>query len=169
MLCQACGKNTANTYIKTVVNGELTERHLCSQCASEMGYNSMFGGLSMSNLIGSFFGGQSLLAQPAQETATRCETCGSTFRDIVNSGKVGCADCYTLYRENLMPTVQRIHGNTNHTGKVPASMGAKATLKNEIKDLKKKLKEAIASQDFENAAVLRDQIKEKEQEGDKNE
>jgi len=169
MLCQACGKNTATTYIKTILNGELMEHHLCSPCAEKMGYNSIFGGISMGSLLGSFFGGQSPGGLPVQETAPRCEMCGSSFQDIVDGGKVGCADCYALFYENLTPTVQRIHGNTNHTGKIPASVGGKALLKNEIKGLKKQLKEAVAAQDFENAAVLRDQIQEKEKEVGENE
>ncbi len=164
MLCQSCGQNTANTHIKTIVNGELTEHHLCAKCAGQMGYGSLFDGMSMSNLIGSFFAGAGVQNLPPMAQAARCEMCGSTFSDIARSGKVGCADCYMLYRDQLLPTVQRVHGNTNHIGKVPASAGKQMTRANEIEALKRALQEAVAAQEFERAAQLRDEIREKEAE-----
>ena len=164
MLCQSCGQNTANTHIKSILNGELTEHHLCAKCAVEMGYNSLFDGMSMSSLIGSFLTGKSMPNLPAETEMVRCDVCGSAFRDIARTGKVGCAHCYTLYRDQLLPTVQRIHGNTNHAGKMPASMGARAALMSEIQSLKRTLQEAVAAQEFEKAAILRDQIQEKEKE-----
>ena len=42
MLCQSCGKSPANTHIKTIINGELTEHSLCSECAQKMGYGNSF-------------------------------------------------------------------------------------------------------------------------------
>lgn len=169
MLCQSCNQNTANTHIKSIVNGELAEHHLCAKCAAEMGYSSLFDGMSMSSLIGSFLTGKTMPSLPTETETVRCDVCGSTFRDIARTGKVGCAHCYTRYRDQLLPTVQRIHGNTNHTGKMPASMGERAALMSEIDSLKRALQEAIAAQEFENAAKLRDRIQEKEKEALKHE
>lgn len=154
MLCQSCEKNQATTYIKKVVNGELTEMNLCTECAKEMGYGKIFGtGFDFSNLLGSFLGE----GLPARTSATRCSGCGSSFADIARSGKVGCAGCYEVFYDDLLPSLKRIHGNTKHTGK-RAEIKAQ-TPEHKIKSLKKQLKKAIEAQEFEEAAKLRDEIK----------
>lgn len=43
MKCQKCGANNANTHVKTVINGEIKEYDLCSECAKKMGYTNIFG------------------------------------------------------------------------------------------------------------------------------
>lgn len=182
MICQVCGKKEATAQIKTVLNGQVSERFLCADCAHKEGLDSWnpfqsFGGLEsplfqMSQLFGSFLGG----AQP--ESVTRCPVCGCTFQDISRSGKVGCSDCYTLFYEQLLPSIQRIHGNTHHNGKNPtgnslqvmpqselavADTHAPAPQDDELLQWKRELQQAIAAQEFEQAAVLRDKIKGREQ------
>ena len=95
MLCQNCGKYEATTHVKRIVNGESAEAHLCSDCAKALGYNDVFGGFgnTFGDLLGSFFGEPQVSAISSR--TIRCEKCGNTFNDIVNSGKIGCADCYS--------------------------------------------------------------------------
>ena len=73
MLCQACGKKTATTHVKTIVNGKLTEFHLCPDCAKQKGYNNLFSGWSMDlgNLLGSFWGNAQGGSQVTAPPATR--------------------------------------------------------------------------------------------------
>jgi len=168
MKCQKCNHREANTHIKKVVNGEYTEYMLCSECAHAMGYDNVFD-LEMPDMFGgllqSFFGG----ALPARSGASRCPVCGSTYGDITNTGKVGCANCYDAFYEELLPSIKRIHGNTQHSGKVPQSIEYTEVKKdeeceNELERLKHELKKAIDEQNFELAAELRDKIKAKEAE-----
>ena len=158
MLCQSCGKRQATTHIKTILNGELKEYDLCPECAEKMGYGSFFGnvGFDLDKLFGSFMGG--FTAKPAK----RCQCCGSSFEDIAKSGKVGCANCYEVFYEELLPSVQRIHGKTSHTGKLAHSAGTQVKIRNELAKLKSELERAVKAQEFEKAAELRDQIKELE-------
>lgn len=171
MLCQACGKKTATTHIKTVINGKLTEYHLCSDCAQQKGYGDLFSnwGMDFSNLLGGFIGNEF-----APTKAARCPTCGASFEEITQSGKIGCADCYKAFREQLLPLIQRIHGTSRHKGKVPGGSALRISggqhqmmpVKESPLDEKKRLlKQAIEKQDFETAAVLRDEIKEMENNG----
>lgn len=169
MLCQNCGKYDATTHVKRIINGEAAEAHLCTDCARALGYTDVFGGFgnTFSDLLGSFFG------DPAKSTLTartiRCEKCGNTFNDIVNSGKIGCADCYTTFYDKLLPSLQRIHGKTRHEGKVPNIRQAENTTpQDSLIRLETELKEAIENQNFERAAILRDKINELK-EGGKNE
>lgn len=167
MKCQKCGANNANTHVKTVINGEFKEYDLCSECAKKMGYTNIFGDMEseFSNFLGSFFGN----VLPARTQATRCEFCGSTYSDIAKSGHVGCANCYDVFADELFPSIRRIHGNTTHCGK-NSSLARKAkekkpteeTKEDKIKNLKAELDKAVAEQNFELAAELRDKIKEME-------
>ena len=123
MKCQKCKKNTADTHIKRVINGEFEEYHLCSECAKEMGYTNVFSNFAESfasdfnSLFGSFFEN----ALPARTQATRCETCGTTYNDIARTGMMGCADCYDVFADRILPTIRRVHGNKTHCGKNSAS------------------------------------------------
>lgn len=160
MLCQNCGKYEATTHVKRIVNGESAEAHLCSDCAKALGYNDVFGGFgnTFGDLLGSFFGEPQVSAISSR--TIRCEKCGNTFNDIVNSGKIGCADCYTTFYDKLLPSLQRIHGKTRHEGKNPTIIKAEVTNVNPIEDLEEQLRIAIVEQNFEKAAQLRDKINE---------
>lgn len=169
MKCQKCGKNQATTHIKTVTNGEYAQYELCSQCAKEMGYTNIFSDMEneFSSFLGSFFGN----ALPARSQATRCESCGSTYNEIAKTGHVGCANCYDIFGDQLMPSIRRMHGNTTHCGKVPHSIEytqvkdvtvEEVPEKTDVEVLKEQLQKAIKDQNFEKAAELRDKIKEME-------
>ena len=160
MLCQNCGKYEATTHVKRIVNGESAEAHPCSDCAKALGYNDVFGGFgnTFGDLLGSFFGEPQVSAISSR--TIRCEKCGNTFNDIVNSGKIGCADCYTTFYDKLLPSLQRIHGKTRHEGKNPTIIKAEVTNVNPIEDLEEQLRIAIDEQNFEKAAQLRDKINE---------
>ena len=166
MLCQHCKKNEATTHVKTMINGEYAEYMLCPECAHELGYDTMFPDFTadFGGLLSSFFSN----ALPARSGAARCKTCGSSLNDIKHSGKVGCADCYETFFSELMPTIRNIHGNTEHKGKRPGAIeytvnedesakGSKSESKTEA--LRAELKKAIADENFERAAQLRDEIK----------
>lgn len=164
MKCQKCKQNNATTQVKKIVNGEYEEYMLCADCAHKMGFDNifdspmpdMFGGL-----VKSLFGA----ALPSRSQATRCPVCASTYGDITNTGKVGCAHCYEVFLDELMPSIKRIHGNTLHAGKRPQNMSesvGKPQDVSEIDSLRQQLSDAIEEQNFELAAELRDRIKELE-------
>lgn len=171
MLCQMCGQHPATTHIKTIVNGKLTQAHLCADCAKKQGYGNLFAdwGSGFGSLLSGFMGS----AAPARQV-TRCPGCGASFEDITRSGKIGCAECYHTFRGQLLPIIQRIHGTAQHKGKAPGSSALRVTDTNNkivaveetpLEEKKRLLKQAIETQDFERAAVLRDEIKELEQHG----
>ena len=159
MLCQSCEKKQATTHIKTIMNGELKEYRLCSDCAKKLGYSSFLGdvGFDFDKLFGSFMEGIG-----APRTQKRCQCCGSSFEDIARSGKVGCAECYDTFYEELLPSVRRIHGRTSHTGKLAHSAGTGVKIRNEIARCRSDLEQAIKAPEFEKAAELRDRIRELE-------
>lgn len=164
MLCQNCKKNEATTHIKRVLNGEATESHLCHSCAQSLGVGSFFDdfSLNMPDIFSHFFGDSALALGDSR--LDRCEKCGCCFDDIIKTGSVGCADCYEKFYSKLLPSIQRIHGKAKHAGKTPKHTNEKIvpkekTLEEKIADLQKDMQKAIDEQNFEQAAILRDEIK----------
>ena len=154
MVCESCGKNPVTTYVKAIINGELTEYSLCAECAQKLGYGNLLAELGCN--FGSLLGGP--LNQEESISAVHCKCCGSTFEDIARSGKVGCAECYHTFYDRLIPLIQRIHGEAKHRGKVP---GVSLALP-QLSLMRLELREAIDSENFEHAVALRDRIKELE-------
>jgi protein arginine kinase activator len=173
MLCQHCNQNEATTHIKKNINGHREEMHLCSDCANELGVMEDFKMPSMNDLFGdSFLGnflGAGVAAMNSLAGIDRCNTCGSSFNDIVKGGHIGCSDCYEKFSDKLEPSIRKIHGKTKHIGKFISydeSEDKKEHKKpeakkevNQIDALNEQLKVAIEDQRFEDAAVLRDKIK----------
>lgn len=156
--------------MKRIVDGEMEEYYLCGHCARELGYENALDslGLNLGSFLGNFLGASS--SYPTGLAGVeRCERCGSSFSDIVSSGRVGCAHCYEKFYEKLMPSIQNIHGKTKHAGKISHACGNKAQKARELASLKAKMKTAIQTQNFEQAAQLRDQIKALESEGGQHE
>jgi protein arginine kinase activator len=116
MLCQSCGKNPATTELKIVSNGKLSELALCSECARQLGYGNLFTylGYRIGDIARELFSGE----EEADEV--RCRCCGSSFSDIVRRGRVGCAECYRVFADRLLPMIRQIHGSDVHRGKSPA-------------------------------------------------
>lgn len=168
MLCQNCKKNEATTHIKRIVNGETTQAHLCSECAKSLGYDTMFSdfGFGFSDMLRSFFNEPVMASLGSHEL--RCERCGSTFNDIVRSGKIGCADCYETFYDKLLPSLERLHGKTSHEGKIP-NRSPEIKKKSELEELHEELDKAVSEQEYEKAAQLRDKIKALESEDKKDE
>jgi protein arginine kinase activator len=170
MLCQNCGRNEATTHIKRVINGATSESHLCAECAGNLGYGDMFSGfgLGFGELLGSFFGESPASPSAISVETARCKRCGNSWHDIVREGKPGCAECYRTFFDRLQPSLQRIHGKIKHNGKISSGSFVEAQAvktpeqeKNEKRAaLEAEMKKAVEEQNFEQAAVLRDKIKE---------
>ena len=152
MLCQNCKKKEAAFYYKQNINGQISEVHLCADCARKYGAGNALPDIFGIDLLGGFFGA------PSIPRKTRvCPSCGSSFDEIVDSGKIGCAECYKTFKDELAGTVERIHGRVRHIGR--GVKKEKQKKENREKELKKKLAQAVSEENFELAAKLRDEIK----------
>ncbi|MBR5453722.1 MAG: UvrB/UvrC motif-containing protein [Clostridia bacterium] len=177
MLCQRCKKKEANVFYRETINGKETNYSVCSDCAKEMeekgeiknhlshfenSHLGQSGGYSigLGDLFGSLFGAVSAVPG-ARESALgkRCSLCGASYADIAKNGKAGCPQCYSVFSGELSGTVNRIHGNTAHRGRAPKAWKEKLDRTALLESLKKELSEAIAAEEFEKAAELRDKIR----------
>ena len=167
MLCQQCQKRVANVYFTQIINGKKIEMYLCEKCADEKGQFGFSPQLNLGDFLWGFpgFGGSAGFAQAEQPEEVRCDGCSMSFDDFRKSGKLGCGSCYNIFRENLSPILRRIHGNIEHTGKVPEKFLRCVETTNEIERLKAELTAAISSEKYEMAADLRDRIRDLESAG----
>lgn len=158
MLCDHCGKNEATTTLKQLVNGQTSVQHLCSDCAEKLQITDFFANPFFNTT--SLF--SSLLNQRENKNtvneAKRCAKCGTTLRDILSTGNLGCSACVGEFYQELLPTIRRIHGNAVHNGKVPQTASVEIKTKRQIETLEAEIKKEVALQNFERAAELRDEI-----------
>ncbi len=153
MLCKNCGKNPAQKY---VIKSDGRERQvfLCRAC-----YEKLYGEADEADFFTSLMGGMGEAAEAA------CPVCGTTLEDFRATGLLGCAHCYTAFREEITPTVRRIQGKTRHEGKVPeTAAGEKYELVRELvreqDRLKGELERAMRERDFSAAEKLKERLRE---------
>ena len=156
MLCQKCQSNQATIKLIKNINGNITEQYLCKACAN--GEDINFKDFYKDNLFDNFFNAFS----PSISSPLMCDRCQTTYNEFKKTGKLGCSDCFFKFQGYLDSTLKNIHGSTTHTGKYPKRCGEHLKLKKEKNELKRLLSEAISNENYEEAAILRDRIKEME-------
>lgn len=178
MLCQICKEKNANYFYEETINGVTRSYALCSACKARL---QAEGSLSKDPSHSVEDAGEDLLSllfspMGAQRKGAKRCVCGTSYAEIRQKGRVGCKECYTTFGAELENTIRSMHGSTAHIGRVPKAK-AEAKEQNttktpinepkipnqtdkeqEIARLEKELKEAIASEAYEQAAVLRDRI-----------
>ena len=163
MVCDICGKNQATVHLTEIVDNQMTELHLCEECAREKSaaMESQFG---LSDLLA----GMVELEKPPKEkeavsSSSKCPTCGLSYADFKKIGRLGCGDCYVAFKQYLVNLLKKIHGSPVHVGKAPTKTATKVPRKTvDAQELRERLRQAITMEAFEEAARLRDQIKELE-------
>ena len=164
MKCEQCGSRTATVRYAEVVDGLLTTWHLCEECASERGVTGSLTSLAgplVNILMGLLEGGGG--AEPP-DTGPTCPRCGLTYEAFRRAGRLGCGTCYEAFASQLEPLLRRIHGSTDHTGGVPSIEEGGHFRRREIRKLKDELTRAVAAEDYERAAELRDTVRSRERE-----
>ncbi|MBC8079291.1 MAG: UvrB/UvrC motif-containing protein [Gorillibacterium sp.] len=167
MLCQECGKRPSSLHFTKIVNAEKTEYHLCESCARDKGemIPGTTNGFSIHNLLSGLLNSDSTVKIPGstgRPQEVRCKECGLTYTQFSKLGRFGCSYCYTAFSDRLDPLFKRVHGGVCHTGKVPKRSGMIVQRKRELEGLKKELSSYIDREEFEQAANIRDQIRELE-------
>jgi protein arginine kinase activator len=154
MKCQSCGR-PATVTVTNIVNKQKRELHLCEACARDQHHLLDEGpSLNLKALV------QLIMGMPAADdpAGLTCPTCGLKYAAFRADGRLGCPDDYDAFRPALEPLLDRIHRGTRHRGKAPRAALRRAEL-GALRDL---LKAAVAVEDYEEAARLRDRIRQKE-------
>lgn len=157
--CDRCGR-PATVHEVTVQAGEKIERHLCQECAKEEGIvaNPY---APINELITKFVMSHGAAAKKSSGAARprTCESCGVSFSEFKQKGLLGCPACYSSFADALGPLVERMQqGATHHTGKSPRRAGCAVDRHERIALLRRQLNDAIRAEQYERAALLRDQL-----------
>jgi len=158
-LCEHCKKAQATFHLTNISrDGEKIERHLCERCAVDEGLVQVHKPSFTAEILENFIATAKSVA--TESTNLVCEECGISYVEFRNQGLLGCPNDYEAFKEALSPLIERAHdGATHHAGKSPKSLGATRITQQEIRRLKRQLDEAIAAEDYERAAELRDRIR----------
>ena len=154
MKCERCGQREAAVKYIEVEEGVKRSRWLCEVCAAEEGAQPP----PMPTVDDAAASIQVFLGAEAEPAQGPCGECGAEIQQLHDHGLLGCPHCYTHFREQLLPLLRRYHGATVHLGKAPGERGPRAALRLEIRQLRSALETAVAVEDFETAADLRDHI-----------
>ncbi len=156
--CEKCDRE-ATVHLTEISEGQKIERHLCEQCAAAEGV-TIKAQLPISQILEELV----LHSAAGQElTDLRCDVCGITFLEFREGGLLGCPNDYRAFENVLVPLVERAHdGASIHAGKVPANAADLERKQGELLRLRGQLKQAVAAEDYEQAAQIRDRIKERE-------
>lgn len=158
MLCDQCGDNEAIIHLTNIQNNQITTSHLCESCAAQNGVDP---GVTMADQPLTDFLAQSgrSLAEGASAPGP-CAYCGMKLEEFKKKGRLGCSHCYVTFDTHLRNLLRRLHGGAQHTGKVylPPDPDESQRLER-LAGLRRKLDHAVESEDFEQAARIRDMIR----------
>lgn len=160
-LCERCKKAQATYHLTNLDrSGGKSERHLCDRCAGEEGLlQTGKPSIDLHEILENFVSG----SKGADLANLVCSECGISYVEFRNQGLLGCPADYEVFKEQLHRLLERTHGATQHVGKSPKAAGVANKPQHDIHRLKRQLDEAVAAEDYERAARIRDRIRELEQ------
>ena len=157
MVCSICKEKPATVHLTQIAGDKMQKVDLCEDCAKNKGVNdSTFALADM--LLG--LGASQEIEQASGGVEIKCPQCGFTQADFKKSGRLGCPECYKTFADGLEGLLKTMHKDTRHAGKVPEGMRQERDVSDRLDSLQQKLAKAIADENFEQAAALRDEIKE---------
>ena len=159
MQCCVCKEKPATVHLTQIVGEKMQKLDLCEDCAKTKGINdpTSFGLADLDLVLG--LGASQQLEQAAGGVELKCPRCGFTQADFKKSGRLGCPECYVTFAEGLRGLLKTMHKGTRHTGKAPEALRATRENTDRLKTLQAKLAKAIKDENYEQAAQLRDEIK----------
>lgn len=163
MKCQECQERPATVRLVRIVGGQKTEQYLCQECAQERGEVAMpfqpqfpFGNLLVGMMGDEWWSGP----RKAPVTSVRCEECGLTHEEFSRTGLLGCGECYHALARVVDPILARVHGHSRHTGKTPRRARSQIAVDERLDELRRQLEDLVRREEFEQAAMVRDRIRE---------
>jgi protein arginine kinase activator len=155
VLCNICGERDGVIKIQRVWGKQTEELMLCEGCALELGIEpqSTMPTPSVQELVSGAFN-----ADPEAEEDARCDGCGRLYRDIRQTGEVGCAQCYAVFEGEIRSILERRPSPAQHAGKYPERLLMYKRFFVDRERVRRRLEAAVAAEDYEAAARLRDEL-----------
>ena len=166
MTCDNCKTKPAEVFLTQIVDGKMQKVNLCKDCSKEKGVDDPTGFALADLLLGM---GENTQIAPShadfitstglKEGTNKCPSCGFTQSDFKKTGRLGCSECYTTFVDNLTALLKAMHKGILHVGKVPKRMHSRHLIDREMQSIREDLEKAVADENYENAATLRDKLK----------
>ncbi len=162
MYCDICGNKKATVHLTEIVDDQMSEMHLCEECARQKSAQMDQQQFGLADLLA----GLADFGKPSKDEAhetIKCSNCGMTYDEFRKFGRLGCSQCYESFKMYLSSLLKKVHGSNHHLGKSPAKISQAQKDKIEsFQDLKMQLQQAVQMEDFERAAEIRDRIRDLE-------
>jgi protein arginine kinase activator len=161
MKCDFCERK-ATVFLTQLVEGQMKKVCLCDDCAKERGVTDPTGFSLADLLLGGMPGKgtvQSVKTPVRGGGGRKCPSCGFTLEDLRKVRRLGCGDCYTTFADEVAQILQGMHKGVAHIGKVPAGMMERQVMRQRLDELRERLDRAVASESYEEAAGIRDEIR----------
>lgn len=170
MKCDFCNKNEATIYLIKIQGSDVERINICRQCANEISllnnwnfYNDPVGAFykffQFDGAVKQSSGKKKIFKNLSSGKNLKCSYCGIDLKTIKKTGKVGCSNCYSEFKNILFPVIKSIQGSLENKGKIPMNTSKKIRLEKSIRDLRSRLQNEITVENFEVAAKIRDRIK----------
>ena len=163
MLCENCHEKEANVHVTQIVDGKVAKFHLCEACAEKKGVDVHGQPMDLGGMLENLKEQLSHLKEDAERARpaglATCPACGMTRAEILKKGRLGCDRCYETFAAEMLPVVVSIQHGDQHLGKVPRRASARMKASVESARLRRELDMAVAGENYELAARLRDQLK----------
>jgi len=165
IFCDECKKNIATVFLTKISGNEVSKVQLCEDCARRMEETTeaanliaflpqLLGGVAPSTVDDG--AAEDVLGTEPME----CAVCGTSYNDFQKMGNLGCAHCYEEFGETLLRVILEFQESSEHIGKIPGKLSESARLRMQRMELERNLERRIASEEYEAAASVRDQIRE---------
>src|SRR5271170_5584784 len=160
-MCSVCKEKPATLFFtKISSDNKKLNLDLCDACAKAKGVDDdPLSFLVPDSDVVLGLGAAQEITQTTGGVDLKCPRCGFSQADFKKSGRLGCPECYQVFAEGLAGLLKTMHKGTRHTGKTPEALRQSRDTAERLKSLNKKLAKAIESEDFEQAANLRDELK----------
>jgi protein arginine kinase activator len=155
MTCEVCQQETATVHLTQIISGKMQKIDLCEKCAKEKGVADP-AGFSLADMLLGLGAGEEIKAGGSDEL--QCPQCGFTQPDFKKTGRLGCPQCYVTFSEGLGVILKDMHKGVVHKGKIPSRAAKAEVYRSKLKTLHTELQAAVQSENYEQAAALRDQI-----------
>lgn len=158
MQCDICKKTDATVHLTQIVEGKMLKVDLCEACAKAKGVHDTEGFAPSDLLLGLGAADEMKTEGPS----VKCSVCGFTQVDFKKTGRLGCGACWEAFQEGLASLLKAMHKGERHVGKVPSRAAHTIELSEKIRELSGDLEKAVRSEKYEEAAQIRDQIRDLE-------
>src|SRR6187431_392827 len=158
MLCDVCKCNDATVFLTQIVGGNMQKVNLCDACSKEKGVQDPTA-FALADLLHGIGAAEEIEKGASSQ---KCPVCGFTQADFKKTGRLGCSVCYVTFAEGLGSLLKAMHKGTEHVGKLPQRAHREMKLTDKMRALNDHLEKAVAEENYETAASIRDQIKQLE-------